>query len=183
MEIKQRLAAGQIEDPTTVFQPELFNSGECGIVTSNKPIDVSEYSYNLPITYSEHYVQEYQYTLVWNSGPLRTALLPISFELLKSWDMLVPLEGFSVLANTIGSVEDRKRTEDVIGDLRVPVYNVEQMFIRRCSDTAQFMDAWEKEQEQENSKVDKRLSFLRTLFVNPLLMLALPPSWISGSHV
>ena len=180
MELKQRLAAGQIEDPSTTFQPELFEADECGIVTSNAAIVPDDLSYNLPIVRSTEYEQAYKYTLHWNQGFLRKELLPISFELLKTWEMLVPLESFSTLANSIGSIEDRQRTYEVIGDLRIPVYNVDQMFIRRCTATTNLMKAWETERSGAG---DPRLAFLRALFVNPLLILALPSSWISGSHV
>jgi len=188
MEIIQRIANGQVEDPSSLVIPELFVADECGVVTSNNSLVREELTFDLPIARSQDYEQVYFYTLHWNDGMLRKEMLPISFELLKTWEMLVPLEPFSVLAKSIGSLEQRVLTQKVIKDLRVPVYNVDQMYIRRCTATQNLMKAWETEREsvlegpEQYHKGNLRLSFLRSLFVTPLLILALPSSWIVGSH-
>ena len=93
--------------------------------------------------------------------------------------MAIPLGDFDTLANGIGTEEDRILTQEVLGDLRIPVYNTQQMYVKTCPATQQLFTAWKVEQEKLPGG-DDRLAFIRALYLNPLLILALPPSWITG---
>jgi len=184
MEIRKRLAAGEIELATSIGKVRVYRVEECGVVTTDSKLTgeaLGTHGIGLEITYSEEHTLKYLYTLFWNGGSLRTELLPISFELLKKWEIAIPIGDFNVLAANVGSEEDRRLTKSVLGDLRVPLYDVRQIYARRCSAVQTLLDAWKLEQEKVPGG-DSRLAFLRALYVNPLLILALPPSWTVGIH-
>jgi len=182
MEIRQRLASGEIVLATDLGRSRIYEVEKCGVVTANSEIEVANlglHGTGLEITYTSDFILKYPYTLFWDGSPVRNELLPTSFELLKTWEIAVPLEDFSITAERIGTEEDRLLTKEVLGDLRVPVYNTSQVYAKRCSATRKLLSSW----VIESSKVvggDTRLAFLRALYVNPLLILALPPSWIVG---
>jgi len=184
MEIRKRLAAGEIELATSIGKVRVYRVEECGVVTTDSKLTgeaLGTHGIGLEITHSEDYTLKYLYTLFWNGGSLRTELLPISFELLKKWEIAIPIGDFNVLAANVGSEVDRRLTKSVLGDLRVPLYDVRQIYARRCSAVQTLLDAWKLEQEKVPGG-DSRLAFLRALYVNPLLILALPPSWTVGIH-
>ena len=163
----------------------VYRVEECGVVTTDSSLTVEAlgaHGIGLELTYSEDYTLRHLYTLFWDGGSLRTELLPISFELLKKWEIAIPISDFNILAESVGSEEDRALTKSVLGDLRVPLYNVRQIYARRCPEVKNLLRAWKSEQEKV-PEGDSRLAFLRALYVNPLLILALPPSWIVGVHV
>ncbi len=185
MEIRQRLAKGQIELASDLGKPRIYKVEECGVVTADTTIQVSHLGVRgigLEITYTSDFILEYPYTLFWNGGKLRTELLPTSFELLHTWEIAIPLESFQRLAEHVGSEEDRELTLAVLGDLRIPLYDVQQIYARRCTAVASLLQAWKVEKEKI-ADGDTRLAFLRALYPNPLLILALPPSWIAGINV
>jgi hypothetical protein len=116
----------------------------------------------------------YPRTMVWNPAlGCRTELLSVGFRLLERWQMAAPLLSYEQLACHIGSDEDRVRTQAVIRDLRVPVYDTRLMFIRRCAETMELVKRW-----LEDDEGDERLSFLRALYAVKPVICALPTSWM-----
>lgn len=185
MEIRRRLARDEIELASELGSNRIYKVEDCGVVTANTEIK-SEHlglrGIGLEITYTAEFTLKYLYTLFWNGGTLRTELLPVSFELLKMWEIAVPLVDFDILAESIGTEEDRQLTLSVLGDLRMPLYDVRQIYARRCTAVSDLLRIW-KEERQKVAEGDARLAFLRALYNTPLLILALPPSWIAGIHV
>ncbi len=184
MEIRKRLAAGEIELATSLGQTRVYRVEDCGVITSDSKVVESHlglHGKGLDITYSSDFILKYPYNLCWNGGKLRTELLPISFELLKKWEIAIPIGNFDILAEHIGSEQDRVLTKSVLGDLRVPLYDVQQIYARRCPAVKKLFKDWDLEKAKITGG-DPRLSFIRALYVNPLLILALPPSWITGIH-
>jgi hypothetical protein len=182
MEIKQRLAAGEIALYSNTGDAIIFEPNECGIVTSVKDLRLDKLgsaANSLSITNSLEPMVPYLYTFYYTGGKFREEMLPISFDQLKKWDVAVPIESFNILAATIGTIEERKYTLEIIGDLRVPVYDVRQMYFKKCAETFALTEAW-KEENSRFPNGDPRLAFLRALYLNPLCILALPPSWREG---
>ena len=180
LEIKQRLAAGEIALYTNTGEAAIFEPNECGIVTSvqNLRLDKLGSAVNsLSISYSLEPMIPYLYTFYYTGGKFREEMLPISFDQLQKWEAAVPIESFDILAETIGTVAERKYTLEIIGDLRVPVYDVRQMYFRKCAATMALTTAWK---EEIKKFPEPRLAFLRALYQNPLLILALPPTWREG---
>lgn len=183
-EIRKRLSLGEIELATSLGQTRVFRVEDCGVITSDSKILESHlglHGKGLDITYSSDFILKYPYNLFWNGGKLRTELLPISFELLRKWEIAIPIGNFDILAESAGTPADRALTKAVLGDLRVPLYNVRQIYAKRCPAVKQLFKTWKLEKAKITGG-DSRLSFIRALYVNPLLILALPPSWITGIH-
>lgn len=128
--------------------------------------------YNLPVVQTPHFVFEQQ--VIWDG---KTSLKPARIEkglaLLKVWEMAVPLYD-TLLAARIGEEADRKRTQDMIGELRIPTYEPGAVFIRKTEATIEFLLRWREEQQFG----DNRLAFLRALYATPLLILPLPSNWL-----
>jgi len=114
--------------------------------------------------------------LIWDTtAALRMEMIPIGYNLLEKWDIAVPLMPESVLAVDLGTLEERQLTEEVIHDLRVPVYDTRVMFVNRNRTTERLMGIWHEEQDNGTA-----LAFMRALGkVQPKpLICALPASWI-----
>lgn len=106
---------------------------------------------------------------------LRPQYLPVALSLLDQWQILAPLYSYTELAETIGDEGGRRRTRDVIYDLRVPIYQTDMLFVRRDETTRQFMALWIE--DTRATEDDPRLTFLRTLFEVKPLILAVPTIW------
>lgn len=112
-------------------------------------------------------------TFLWNGVVrIKPLLLPLGFGRLESWQIAVPVWDMTTLAQDIGTEEEQARLKGVVLDLRIPVYNVGAIFVRRCKATLKLIDDW------NNIPGDRRLSFLEALYTNPLNLLALPTNWI-----
>ena len=123
---------------------------------------------------SDRPVLEYPLTLLWHpQALLRHELLPVGFSLLDTWQVACPLWDYDILASQISDEEDRQRTKVVIRDLRVPLYDTNLMYVKRCGDTERLIDLWNAEMEGG----DEKLAFLRALYQVKPLILALPITW------
>lgn len=103
-------------------------------------------------------------------------LLPAAWHFLDRWDMAVPLWRYGKTANDIGTTEERKVTQEIIRDLRVLLHSHELLFIRRNDIGLLFMHTWERECKRG---VDKRLAFLRALYIVKPRVCVLPTSWLA----
>jgi hypothetical protein len=107
---------------------------------------------------------------------LRPDLLATGFSLLDTWEVAAPLFSYEELARDIGTDSERQQTEVLVHDLRVPVYEVRCLFLKRCRATRDLMAAWAREQE---AKGNEYLGFLRALYQVKPLVLALPTTWMA----
>lgn len=114
-------------------------------------------------------------TLFWNPQQrLQTSCLPIGYHLLETWQVVCPLLPYERLANTEGGPEEQARTKAVIHDLRVPLYNPDLLFVKRCDDTEYLMNCWDEERVDSGNQY---LSLLRAIYRAKPLILALPCTW------
>jgi len=115
----------------------------------------------------------YARTLFWNSKlSLRAELYPAGVGLLERWEVAVPIPDYNTLAAHVGSEADRAYTQELIHDLRVPVYEPGVLFLRRCQAGFDLLAAWNDESGE------RRLAFLRALYRAKPLVLALPSVWL-----
>lgn len=105
---------------------------------------------------------------------VRTAVIPVGLRLLETWDAAAPLYSYETLAVQLGDAAERARTADVIGDLRVPVYETRLLFLRRTPATQDLLDVW---MQQREGSSDDRLAFLRAFFLVKPRLLPLPTTW------
>jgi hypothetical protein len=103
-------------------------------------------------------------------------LLPAAWHFLERWDAAVPLWRYGKTAADLGSKEERAQTQAVIRDLRVLVHSVELLFVRNNEDGQALMAAY-REELGENG--DKRLSFLRALYLVKPRLCVLPVTWLA----
>jgi hypothetical protein len=116
-------------------------------------------------------------TLLWDpSVPPRMEILLAGFGFLDRWQMAAPLWSYDKLACDVGSQADRERTKALVHDLRIPLYETNLLFLRRCDETERVLSLW----RQECQDGDERLAFLRAVYQVKPLILALPMTWIKG---
>lgn len=163
------LAAGQCE----IVNPDAYLKvlpPQSGIVCTQ---DVGFAYTGLPVTIAPPRI-EYEKTLIWNPDIiLNTNLLPAGFNLLERWELAVVISDYNLLAENIGTDEDRARTVRIVHDLRIPVYDTRLMFVRKCIATDSLFKLWESEKQGS----DERLAFLRALYQVKPYILALPSVW------
>lgn len=118
----------------------------------------------------------YPKNLLWDGRTkLPPHLLPVGFNLLERWEAAIPLLSYETLAAGVGNDSDRARTAGVVHDLRVLLYEPGAMFLRKSDATRELLARWKVEREHGG---DKRHAFLRALYATPLLVCALPTTWI-----
>jgi len=106
-------------------------------------------------------------------------LLGAGFEFLDNWDAASPVWAYEELACDLARGDDLKRTEALIGDLRVPVYAHELLFVRKNARGKALLAAWQEEMADGG---EPRLAFLRAMYRVKPLFLALPRSWLSTTQ-
>lgn len=99
------------------------------------------------------------------------------FQLLEKWDMAVPLWKFEITAEAVGSPDERERTLAITGDLRIPVYATDAVFVRNNETGREFISTWRAECG------DEQLAFLRALFLVKPIFCALPATWLLAGPV
>jgi hypothetical protein len=124
----------------------------------------------VPIEEYTGYPDKYGRFLIWDqSAELRHDLILTGFHLLSKWQIAAPLLDYNILAESVGTAEERKETKVVIHDLRVPVYDSRVLFVRQCRETRKLFKLWAEGDD---------LAFLRALYQTRPIINALPPSWI-----
>lgn len=103
-------------------------------------------------------------------------LLAAGWHFLERWEVAAPLWRYGVLAQDVGTLAERKRTEAITLDLRMLLYAHELLFVRDCEGGRAFLAAWLEECQKGQ---DKRLAFLRALHRVKPLFCALPRSWLA----
>ena len=119
-------------------------------------------------------------TIIWEpSANVRRDLIPVGLSLLDTWELAIPLWDYRILARDVGSEADRERTQAVVRDLRIPLYDNRLMFMRRAPDVERLCKLWAEERKDGG---DVRLALLRSIYRVKPLVLALPVTW-TGQNV
>lgn len=111
--------------------------------------------------------------------PIPWDLLGRGMDFLDNWEAAAPVWSYETLIADVATGEDRKRTEALIGDLRVPMYAHELLFVRDCEAGQALLAAW---QEESAAGGDARVAFSRALYRIKPLFLALPRSWLTTAR-
>lgn len=119
-------------------------------------------------------------TFLWDpDAPLRAELLSIGFGLLNTWEFACPLLPYERLASKIGSPDDQHKTKELIGDLRVPLYDPRIIFTRKTDLTDQLVQHW---WTSVQSGTNTHHALLRAIYQAKPLVLALPPTWANPNY-
>jgi len=142
-----------------------------------KDIESRAKSSGLGFMVSDEYDLPFQKTLILESGTrVPWDLLPSAWNFLNRWDMATPLWKYGKTARDIGTKEEREITRELTLDLRVLVYSHELLFVRKNKTGAAFLESWLGEIARGP---EKRLAFLRALFLIKPKLCALPVSWLA----
>ena len=160
--------------------------GDCGVYLregsikdaraslSGLDVDVTEWSGALRLPYAR--------TLIWHPRqPLQRKQIALGFSRIEdtgryaSWEMAVMLRSNEMLASQIGDKAEQRRTQQTIGDLRLPVYESSAVWVRKTNDTEQMIAAWDAEMQESECE---ELAFLRALYQNRVLLCSLPAGWL-----
>ncbi len=127
--------------------------------------------HGLPVTVGEPRLV-YERTLFIGDGiVVPWDLVPRGFDFLGAWEAAAPVWSYETLAANLAQGKERERTASLIGDLRVPLYSTELLFLRRCENSERLLNLWQADGSG-------RLAFLRALYEVKPLFLALPRSWL-----
>jgi len=108
-------------------------------------------------------------------------LLPRGMDFLDAWEAAAPMWSYETLISDVATGQDRKRTEALIGDLRVPMYCHELLFVRDGEGGKALLAAWQEEIAAV-PEGDPRVAFVRALYRVKPLFLALPRSWLTTAR-
>jgi hypothetical protein len=126
----------------------------------------------------------YEHTVIWNPS-LAASVQGIEAGLVRlmgselslggdSWEALATLVSLKTLAGDVGGAEERRKTEEAIGTLRVPVYETRLLWFRKTPATEKLVEAWAAELA---NGADEQHAFLRALYGSRIMMCTLPPKW------
>ena len=129
----------------------------------------------LHVVISEGYDVEFDRAIFTEPGAtIPWDLLGYGLHFLERWDAAAPLWRYHAVAADVGTPSERKRTEAVVGDLRVLLYAQELLFVRNSLAGKALLTSWQQEMADG---ADKRLAFLRALYLVKPIFCALPRSW------
>lgn len=108
--------------------------------------------------------------------------LPLGIALLENWDALVPLGKPGQLAADLGTATERKYTQAVIRDLRIPTFAPELIFVRDSAAGQALIDQWQEETRSIDGGSDIQLAFLRAMYKVKPRLCPLPQLWMGISR-
>lgn len=130
----------------------------------------------IEVTNSELPEMKFSENMIWVNGvKLKRENVGVGFKLLKNWQMAVPLHSYDdLIVHQKMKRDEKEYLTSVLHDLRVPFYNTNLIFVRRCSETKELFEQWQLELEQiENTNLAFHVAYYK---VKPVLC-ALPVSW------
>jgi len=128
---------------------------------------------SLEYTLAEGKPELYYYkNIIWDGkSNIDLNLIPLGIGRLEKWQIAVPVLDMETLAKDLGTEEEREKTQEVIFDLRVPVYDTGIIFVRRCDQTEELFDLWDPYEG------NRELGFIRALYKSCPVLLTLPTNW------
>lgn len=180
-ELRNLLERGMIEAAPKVVQAE-YNFHNAGILVRGGEPPAGADEYGLQIERDGHPQLPWELTLLWRA-PRHMNALGAALGLTRvqpakddiGWEMAVALASHTQLAENVGSSEDRQKTLELLGDLRLPVYDTGAVWVRRTPATEEVIQRWQAELNAGGGELH---SFLRALYTTPVLLCTLPEKWI-----
>lgn len=141
-----------------------------------KPTGLGKTLSGVKISYGSPAVP-YTYTAIWRPGVrISERMLNKGYlTIMSDWEMAACLVNTNQLARDFGSAEEKRKTERVIGDLRLPVYDTRVIWARKCPAAQAVIAEWARELEEG---ADEYHSFLRALYTKRAMLCTLPYDWM-----
>jgi hypothetical protein len=135
----------------------------------------------LDVRFADQLVLPFERNLIWWTEKVR--LSPnqaiIGFSRIEAtrpeysaWEIAAIL--FGPEASQFGTKQERNKTKEAIGDLRIPIFNAHIVWMRRTATTRRIVSAWRKELE---AGANTYHAFLRSVYANPVDLCTLPIGW------
>jgi len=188
---------GSAEDPYGQVGPPLLDEKQrpkkgFGLVIRTEPDNTTvkrmqnfgKLEKSLRVTYAPPHVP-FRYTCIWRPDRTLTPQL-LNYGFLRivetedpseGWDLAAQLKSLNTMARDFGSDEEKEKTEKVIGDLRLPVYDSCLIWARRSEAAIRVIEAWAEELEKG---ADEYHAFLRALYSQKAALCTLPVDWASA---
>jgi len=125
----------------------------------------------------------FERTLLWKpSMPMTVTRAVLGFCRVEegssyaNWETAAMMRGHKLLANSFGSSQDQAGTKALFGDLRLPVYETQAVWVRKTRATEAFVAWWKAEME---GGCGEEHAFLRALYTNRVILCTLPVGWLA----
>jgi len=160
-----------------------FHGLDAGVLVLGAPVPLDLCRrYNLEMQHGDDFELPWERTVLWRSGsPFTPEAAVLGLMRIdagndeSAWEMAAMLRSETKLARDIGSEEERERTLEALGDLRLPVYDTGVLWVRRTETTEEVINLW---RDEVDAGADERHAFLRTIYTNPVLLCTLPADWV-----
>ena len=171
-----------IKQADAIIAGDVEDAGVCAIGT-NDGTQVLTDRYELRVTVSDIPALPYERTLIWNpiKFPLDRRQAVMGLTLLESedgydaWDLAAMLATSNPMAMHIGSPDERKRLKAVVGDLRVPVYETNALWVRRSAASRTFIAEWVRVLKDG---INERLAFIEAWYKAQPSIYTLEAGWL-----
>jgi len=185
-EARHLLNTGQAEIPGTAEAIRIVAGTfkDCGIVVRDgnaKAVKQALVKHKIEIIEGKPHVP-FKRTLILDSRfAMNEKMLAMGFGRIEkrkgwdAWEMAAMLKLPDLLAQSVGNEEDKAKTKAVIGDLRLPVYDIGAVWVRQTDKAQQFIKAWAKELDGGGSEEH---AFIRALYTHDVLLCTLPYGWL-----
>lgn len=151
----------------------LYDSTNMGVIVLNGQKQIL--TDIVPLVFKPEWEGElpFKYNLLWSGTSLKNRhFLDYGWSMiLSSWEMAVSLVNLRASLETYGTKKEKSETKKQLGDLRLPVYDANLIWLERTPDTIIF--AKEYSQQLQN-KVSLGHAFVRAWFIAKPLLFTMP---------
>ena len=181
-ELAELLLHGKVETSSLDIRAN-FEGKDAGVLVVGSSLPSTKFEdFGLEVQLSKTIELPWERTVLWMA---RARLTPAAAALglmrvdaddpNLAWEMAAMLDKKSRIARDIGTDADRDKTLEVLGDLRLPVYETGIIWVRRTDTTKEVIRLW---QDEVAAGAETRHAFLRTIYTRRVMLCTLPANWI-----
>lgn len=178
------LAQGRVEIPRPDRREAFVDFERSGVVVRSESqpslLGFGDLSTRLPFVFGPLQDIPFEFTMIWEpslsvtSRGVEVGLSRCRESGSEGWELLAMLVDEMTMAADVGGEEERARSELVIHDLRVPVYEPRLIWVHKSLATERFVQAWASELGEG---AEEHHAFLRALYQSGVVVRALPSNW------